>query len=146
MSDKAKLPVSLQSYFFTESNVKSLESHQPDGNRTGTKTTCNTKYTIAKPDDSAPPTVIVEVTIKSDDESSINAPYSFNITAFGMFSPENETAAHSNAAKHNATQLLIGAIRHHLASTTSCMPWGPFHHGFIIVDTEQKESRQDVSH
>jgi len=129
----AKTALVLKKYQFTYVNVQPIMDHDLAGDRNGTISKCHTKYTY-EPETNL---VIAEVTISTDIEKSVNPPYMYEMTAFGVFAPTEKGAETSKSAIQQSAQLLIGVIRQQIMAITSTMPWGSFYQGFVIVDTEQ---------
>lgn len=120
--------VRLNQYFFPETHVRALESHDPAGTRTGTV------HSISFHVDVVPTKKMqhgVSVIFETDDEGGNNPPYSFRIVAYGLFEPESAETEdligdYQNNLEAVAIQVLFGAIREHLAAITARSPWSTF--------------------
>lgn len=118
-------PLRLERYLFPVQEVRANPAHDPSKGLHGSHVRSDVH--VAQVDEQ-PRRIVVEVSVCLDEAASDNPPYFFNITAFGVFIAEESAtydAAASLASLHGP-QVLIGAIREHLALLTSRAPWGPF--------------------
>lgn len=112
----------LDSYFFTNQQVKANPAHNP-----AASIAVHTKTDIqANRIDGSRDAVGIEVTIVSDEAKCENPPYTFELTAFGVFVFNEETPG--EIAPVNASggaSVLLGALRERLADLTARGPWKP---------------------
>jgi hypothetical protein len=69
------------------------------------------------------------LSVRSDNEKSVNPPYDFGIEAYAIFIVQGGTDdgdANSLFVLHNGLPVVMGAIRERLADLTSRAPWGRF--------------------
>jgi preprotein translocase subunit SecB len=125
MAPMATSPPQLDRYFFPYQEVRANPEHDANENWSGTKVKANVN---CFPVDEGVNTFAVELVVSSDDESSENPPYFFNIQVFGYLVVESEIelATAQRIAEATGTTVLVGAIREHLASLTARGPWGTF--------------------
>lgn len=115
----------LERYFFTDSTVRANPEHDPSGDRNGSKILPSFS---SLPIADRPGAYIAELTIKLDEETSLNPPYFFSVSAFAVVvAPVNTEPGAAAVAVHGTCfNVLVGAIREHLAMITSRGPWGCF--------------------
>jgi len=124
----------LDIYFFPVQEVNANPTHNPS----------DTTETVPKIDhrngliDGNENAMWVEVSIKTDEEESVNPSYFFSVLCFvSMRLIRNEDGSLDEQYKHfsttSAIQLAIGAIREHLAAMTARGPWGPLMLGPTIL-------------
>lgn len=122
-----ELLLRLENYFFPHQEVRANPTYDPRGDRRGSHT--NTAFAILPVEDREN-AFAVEVQIALDEEKSINPPYFFTMHAFGVFSIDQEietsAASPANIGGVQGAQILIGAIREHLATMTARGPWDVF--------------------
>lgn len=123
MTENAQLLI--EDLFFPVMEVRTLDKHDAKGDRTGTQLIYN--QALQKLDGESRYGVVVSV--RTDDEKSINPPYKFMVEAYAIFSVSNagtDELAISNFILDNGTPMVIGAIRERLADLTARSPWGRF--------------------
>ncbi len=93
-----------------------------------------------------PRIVTVEVTVSSDEESSENPPYEYDVRAFTMVGyPDSDEESPLEEADVKRAGVIgyraaIGSIREHIASMTSRAPWSVFFVG--ITDINEDDLRK----
>lgn len=120
--------VDLIQYFFPETFVRAV----PDHDRTGTST--GTVQHLTHQIEELPTETLqhgVSVRISTDDEKSENQPYSYIVEAYGIFKPtltesDQEIEDYRKNVEIVGIQILLGAIREHLAGVTARSPWSTF--------------------
>lgn len=120
--------VDIIQYFFPETSVRAIHDHDRNGTSNGTI------QRLAHQIDELPTETLqhgVSVRISTDDEKSVNQPYSYVVEAYGIFAPastetEQEVEDYRNNVEIVGIQILIGAIREHLAGITARSPWSTF--------------------
>ena len=123
MTENAQLLI--ENLFFPTIEVRTLDKHDVNGDRSGTQLHYN--QALQKLDGENRYGVVVSV--RTDDEKSINPPYRFMLEAYAIFTVSNggtDELAISNFILDNGTPLVIGAIRERLADLTARSPWGRF--------------------
>ena len=122
-----ELPLRLENYFFPHQEVRANPTYDPRGDCHGSHT--NTACAVL-PVEGRENTFAIEVQIALDEEKSINPPYFFTMHVFGVFSIDEEiqasAASRVNIGVVQEVQILIGAIREHLANMTARGPWNVF--------------------
>lgn len=137
-------PLRLEQYFFTKQEVRANPTHDQSKNKLGSVVNHHCASTVVE---GRPNTLAVECSIMLDEAQSDNPPYFFSITAFGVFTLENEKEFSDDRAKQMATafglQVLIGAIREQIAALTSRGPWGVFLLNIFTVNVERDTAQPD---
>jgi len=115
----------LERYFFTESTVRANPQHTPGDPRRGSRMTPTLS---CAPVEEQPSTFAVEMTVALDEARSENPPYFFTITAFAILAAEDNVPDDIALSIANTIgfNMLVGAIREHLAGVTARGPRGPF--------------------
>ena len=131
--------VKLVKYFFPETSVKASQDHDTEGRIDSTEQSVSVEIVEIPSMDNQH---TVKVRLISDDEGSENAPYSYQIEAFGIFeAASTESEELLEAYKENfqpvAVQILFGAIREHLATVTARGPWGNFIVGVLNIKADK---------
>ena len=130
--------VRVSQYFFPETHVVALAAHDPSGERHGSCVNLEHRIDDIEGDQLQHG---VSVTLTSNDEKGVNPPYQFKIEAYGLFMPVSEETDELIQAYHDnfetvAVQILMGAIREHLASITSRGPWTTFIASVATINQE----------
>jgi preprotein translocase subunit SecB len=115
----------LEELLFPLQEVRSNQGHSPAGDRAGTQLEFGQQ--LQKMEDQ-PGRYVLMVSVKTNNETSKNAPYQFSIEAYAVL---NVTGAADEAAEQamitaNGFPMIMGAIRERLAQLTSRAPWGRF--------------------
>jgi preprotein translocase subunit SecB len=115
----------LEELLFPLQEVRSNQGHSPAGDRAGTQLEFGQQ--LQKMEDQ-PGRYVLMVSVKTNNETSKNAPYQFGIEAYAVL---NVTGAADEAAEQamitaNGFPMIMGAIRERLAQLTSRAPWGRF--------------------
>ncbi|MET0280400.1 MAG: hypothetical protein ABW278_04650 [Steroidobacteraceae bacterium] len=100
--------------------------HDQQGNLSGTQLQYG--HQVQKLDN-APGKYALILSVRSDNDKSVNAPYDFSIEAYAIFIVQqgtDEGDANSKFVLHNGLPVVMGAIRERLADITSRAPWGRF--------------------
>jgi len=115
----------LERYFFTESMVRANPEHDPAGERVGSKLV---PTFFCKPIADRPSAYTLEMTVRLDEATSVNPPYFFSLAAFAVVvaPPHVNPALAYEAVSGTGFNVLVGAIREHLAAITGRGPWGGF--------------------
>ncbi len=118
-------PLQLDRYFFTHSTVRANPEHNPAGDRQGSRVI---PTFLSQPLAERPGAYTVEMTVVLDETTSVNPPYFFSISAFAVIvtPPTLDPAAAGTAVRGTGFNVLVGAIREHLATLTARGPWGLF--------------------
>ena len=118
-------PLQLDRYFFTDSTVRANPEHNPAGDRQGSRV--STAFQ-SQPVADRLGAYTVEMTVMLDETTSLNPPYFFSISAFAVIltPPTLDPAAAWTVVRGTGFNVLIGAIREHLATMTARGPWGLF--------------------
>lgn len=127
-----RFPLRLDRYFFTQSVVQANPQHDPEGAKDGSRV--EPQFSCAAVDADSR-TFAVELTISLNEAESENPPYFFTISAFALLKSEQGIPQDAALALANSTgfNMLAGAVREHLASTTARGPWGPFLFGPLTL-------------
>lgn len=127
----SEFPLQLERYFYTEQQVSAnpnyLESSSPHLDFLIDASVVRLTDQPGKYGLTASATI--------NQETSFNSPYSFLISAFGIVNvnKESDIAAAEAQIEVSGAQLLIGAIREHLAEMTSRGPWGAIYLDFVPI-------------
>jgi len=124
----------LERYFFPIQELSANPKHQPDGVLNGSNII---SQHIAYPLEERNDAFGVEFSISLDAQNSVNPPYNFHLSIFGVFVKDTPgDPAPSPREVQIALDLLIGATRERLADLTSRAPWGPFYFQPFIIALE----------
>lgn len=130
----------LERYFFPIQELSANPKHQPDGVLNGSNII---SQHIAYPLEERNDAFGVEFSITLDAQTSVNPPYTFRLSIFGVFTKDvpGDTLPGSHEVQ-TALELLIGATRERLADMTSRAPWGPFYFQPFIIALEPTPAAQ----
>lgn len=130
----------LERYFFPIQELSANPKHQPDGVLNGSNII---SQHIAYPLEERNDAFGVEFSISLDAQSSVNPPYNFHLSIFGVFT--KDVPGDATPSPHEvqiALELLIGATRERLADLTSRAPWGTFYFQPHVVVLESAAPTQ----
>ena len=133
--------VKVVQYFFPESSVKARQDHDPNGISNGTKQKLSLNINEIPSENNMHG---VMVRLSSIDDESENLPYSYSIETYGIFEPNDKSTDdliqdYKSNIKVVSLQILVGAIREHLASITSRGPWATFIAGAVNLSTLESD-------
>lgn len=128
----------LEALHYPIQEVRANPLYDPQGAMNGSLSSLDIKqFKIEGRDDA----ISVEVTVSSDEENSVNHPYSYRLQGFCIITTgEAIKEDESPAFITTAITIMIGAIREHLASMTSRGPWGTHLINPIPLGTEVKKT------
>lgn len=115
----------LEELLFPLQEVRSNQSHDPAGDRAGTQLEFGQQ--LQKMEDQ-PGRYVLMVSVKTNNETSKNAPYQFSIEAYAVLNVKDaaDQAAEQAMITANGFPMIMGAIRERIAQLTSRAPWGRF--------------------
>jgi hypothetical protein len=115
----------LEELLFPLQEVRSNQSHDPAGDRAGTQLDFGQQ--LQKMEDQ-PGRYVLMVSVKTNNETSKNAPYQFSIEAYAVLNVKGaaDAAAEQAVITANGFPMIMGAIRERIAQLTSRAPWGRF--------------------
>jgi preprotein translocase subunit SecB len=115
----------LEEMLFPVQEVRSNQNHDPNGERAGTQLEFG--QSLQKLEDQ-PGRYVLAVSVKSNNETSKNPPYQFNIEAHAILNVKGaaDQAAEQALITANGFPMIMGAIRERLAQMTARAPWGRF--------------------
>lgn len=121
----SSLPLQLKKYFFTQIECNANPDYDLAGNTMGSKIDCNFAVNLVDGQDDA---FGIEFSAWLDIDASENPPYTFKISAFGVFNiaPNTPLEVATQFAHVTGAQILVGATREEIARITSRGPWGAF--------------------
>jgi len=130
----------LENIFFPHQEVRAIPTHDINGEHHGSQISLDQDYSKIQGRDDA---FGIEIIISLDEEKSVNPPYNFTISAFGIFSMNKKISDIEPELRTkievNARQMVIASIRERLSSITARGPWGGFMFGVISSPTPQEE-------
>ncbi len=106
--------------------LRTNSKHDQQGNLSGTQLQYG--HQVQKVDN-APGKYALILSVRSDNDKSVNPPYDFAIDAYAIFIVQGGSDgadANSLFVLHNGLSVVMGAIRERLAELTSRAPWGRF--------------------
>jgi len=117
----------LENIFFPQQEVRAIPTHDVNGEHHGSQVSLSqTPSAIQGRDDAFG----IEIIISLDEENSVNPPYNFTISAFGVFSTNKKISDIEPELRTkmevSAVQMVVGSIRERLSSITARGPWGVF--------------------
>ena len=129
----------LEELFFPLQEVQANPAHNQQGERAGTQ--LHFTQQVAKIE-GQPSKYALSVTVRSDNENSKNAPYTFVIEGYAVISVHGKLDAATEPALVLTTTfpIVVGAIRERLAELTSRAPWGRFLMNMIALVPTQTDS------
>lgn len=115
----------LEELLFPLQEVRSNQSHDPQGDRSGTQLEFGQQ--LQKMEDQ-PGRYVLMVSVKTNNETSKNPPYQFSIEAYAVLNVKGaaDQAAEQAMITANGFPMIMGAIRERLAQLTARAPWGRF--------------------
>ncbi|MFO1505450.1 MAG: hypothetical protein U1F39_16790 [Steroidobacteraceae bacterium] len=115
----------LEELLFPLQEVRSIQSHDPQGDRSGTQLEFGQQ--LQKMEDQ-PGRYVLMVSVKTNNETSKNPPYQFSIEAYAVLNVKGaaDQAAEQAMITANGFPMIMGAIRERLAQLTARAPWGRF--------------------
>lgn len=115
----------LEELLFPLQEVRSNQSHDPQGDRAGTQLEFGQQ--LQKMEDQ-PGRYVLMVSVKTNNETSKNPPYQFSIEAYAVLNVKGaaDQAAEQAMITANGFPMIMGAIRERLAQLTARAPWGRF--------------------
>ncbi len=136
-----KLPLQLERYFFTHQEVRANPAYDQAGDRRGTHIL--TDHKVNKLEEKG--FYAVEFSVWDDQQNSVNQPYFFKLSVFGVFTITSDIPDETSVALVGTAglQLMIGVVRERLAELTSRGPWATLHLNVIsmmsALDTDKRE-------
>lgn len=106
--------------------VRTNDQHSPQGERAGTQLQYGQQMQKLENGQNR---YGMMVSVRSDNETSKNAPYLFAVEAYAIFVVNNagdDMTATEKFIQDNGLPLVVGAIRERLGELTSRAPWGRF--------------------
>jgi hypothetical protein len=115
----------LEELFFPMQDVRANPEHNQQGERAGTR--LHVAHQLA-PIDGKPGRYALNITVRSDNVNSRNAPYDFAIEGYAVISmlASGDKATEPAAVLAAGLPAVTGAIRERLAELTARAPWGRF--------------------
>lgn len=122
---KPLFPVRLNRYFFTKLQVTANPTHNPGGNKIGSKVITKAAYFRAE---ESPSTFIAELSISVSLDDGDNPPYSIEVGVFGIAELDDKQSdlVPPPAIEATLAQVLYGAAREMVQILTARGPWGEF--------------------
>lgn len=115
----------LEDLLFPLQEVRSNQGHDPAGDRAGTQLEFGQQ--LQRMEDQ-PGRYVLMVSVKTNNETSKNAPYQFAIEAYAVLNVKDagDLAAEQALITANGFPMIMGAIRERIAHLTARAPWGRF--------------------
>lgn len=139
-----EFPIRLENSFFPVQEVRAIPEHNIEETRAGSEILITHHVEELSDRNNA---FGVFVTLRLDEEKSKNPPYFFELSAYGIFTIDEESEIPTEASRgmleFSAIQILIGAIRERLASLTSRAPWGTFTLGIVPIAITPKNEEPE---
>lgn len=128
----------LEALHYPIQEVRANPLYNPQGEMNGSVSSVDVKQYKIEGRNNA---ISVEVTLSSNEENSVNHPYNFRLQGFGVITVDEPIKEdESPTLIVIATQIVIGAIREHLAAMTSRGPWGTHLINPIPLGSENKKN------
>jgi preprotein translocase subunit SecB len=139
--------VDLIQYFFPETFVRAVPDHDRAGTNDGTVQHLTHQIEELQTDTLQHG---VSIRVSTDDDKSENQPYSYSIEAYGIFGPtsaesDQEIEDYRKNVEIVGVQILLGAIREHLASVTARSPWSTFIMGTANLMPKAEAKTDDMA-
>jgi preprotein translocase subunit SecB len=115
----------LEDLLFPLMEIRTNDKHDAKGDRSGTQLQYGQQLEKM---DSGTNRFGLMISVRTDNEKSVNQPYFFSIEAYAVFTVNNasDEASAQKLIAENGTSIVIGAIRERLADLTARAPWGRF--------------------
>ena len=115
----------LEELLFPLQEVRSNQTHDPNGDRTGTQLEFGQQLQKL---DGQPGRYALMVSVSTNNTSSKNPPYTFKIEAYAILvvTGAADEAAEQKVITSNGFPIVMGAIRERIAHLTGRAPWGRF--------------------
>jgi len=137
------LPLQLKEYFFPRQRVDANPNHDPAAD---IKVILDMRLDFNRVE-SASSDYGLSLTVDLDEDSSQNHPYGFSMQVFGVLSANDDVTEDVARAfgETQIAQMLIGAVREHLATLTARGPWGPYFMELIPIKPKVEDAESDQS-
>ncbi len=144
MAEQQLQPVRLVRYFFPVQTVVANPEHKSDKPKE-IHTKFSSNFNQA---DDAPDSYMAEVKLSLDEDKSVNPTYFFEISAFGFFEvvEDLDSDMAKALAYTNASQILIGSLREHLALLTSRGPWDMILQDIVSISVKPQIPKETEAH